>query len=91
MPVIRRKAPPLPETESQPVVQTPLAPRQSPLATVEEAALYLKVSQRSIRELKHLKVLKLIPHPGMKPNAKPWRFLYADLDRHIEEMRREAD
>jgi hypothetical protein len=73
MPVIRCKSPPEPETESQP--QTPqTVPCRSPLATVQEAAVYLRVSMRTIRELKQLGILKLIPHPGKKPDAKPCDF-----------------
>jgi hypothetical protein len=63
-------------------------PCRSPFATVEVAAWYLHVSTRTIRDLKHVGILKLVPHPGKKPDAKPWRFLYADLDCHIEEVRK---
>ena len=77
---ISRKAPPgIPAEIASPV--------HSPFASVEEAAWYLHVSTRTIRDLKHVGILKLVPHPGKKPDAKPWRFLYADLGRHIYEMR----
>jgi excisionase family DNA binding protein len=88
-PVFRRKAPPVREPESESVVEVH-PPCRSPFASVEEAAKYLHVSQRTVRELKHLGILKIVPHYGKDPDAKPWRFLYSDLDRHIEEMKKAA-
>jgi excisionase family DNA binding protein len=89
VPVKRRKAPPAP-LESAPETKPVCSCKSSPLATVEEAASYLRVSTRTIRDLKHAGVLRLVPHFGKDPDAKPWRFLYADLDRHIEEMKKAA-
>jgi hypothetical protein len=88
MPVKRRKVPPLPESEPKTIDSRSSV--RSPFASVEEAAEYLHESTRTIRELKSKGVLKLVPHFGKPPDAKPWRFLYADLDRHIEEQRRAA-
>jgi len=85
MSVQRRKAPPLaPPPEHQP------GTRRSPLASVKEAAAYLHVSARSIREMKASGALRLVPHPDKAPDAKPWRFLFRDLDEHIEKMRSHA-
>ena len=84
MPVIRRKTASLePQREQRPDTR-------SPLASVKEAAEYLHVSTRSIREMKASGVLKLVPHHGKAPNAKPWRFLLRDLAEHIEKMRGQA-
>jgi Helix-turn-helix domain len=86
MSVLRRKVLPL--------VPQPEQPRctcaRSPLASVKEAAEYLHVSARSIREMKASGVLRLVPHPDKARDAKPWRFLFRDLDEHIEKMRRQA-
>jgi hypothetical protein len=86
MSVLRRKAPPIAPQREQPSYTF----AHSPLASVKEAAKYLHVSTRSIREMKASGVLRLIPHPDKAKDAKPWRFLFRDLDEHIEKMRGQA-
>jgi hypothetical protein len=81
--VRRRKAPPL-------ELQSEQSSRRSPFASVKEAAEYLHESTRNIREMKARGILKLVPHPDKGPDAKPWRFLFRDLDEHIEKMRGQA-
>jgi excisionase family DNA binding protein len=89
MPVTRRPAPPIePVPVPTPDRPDPCADRKSPFATVAEAAVYLKESQRTVRELIHRKVFKLVPNSNGK--EKPWRLRWSDIESHAAVQMREA-
>ena len=78
MPVKRR--PLVPESpEPEPV---PVAPRMSPLATISEAAAYLKTSVWSVRQMEKQRKIKRVPRQGF---GKAFVFLYSELDRYLAE------
>jgi hypothetical protein len=92
MPVTRRPAPPK-ELPARPP-DTPCPERKSPFASILEAAEYLKLSQRTVRDLVHVGVFKIVPNPpnpktGMVPE-KPWRLLWSDIETHAAAQMREA-
>jgi hypothetical protein len=95
MPVIRRAAAPVQRAlVSMPDRSDPCADRKSPFATVAEAAAYSKLSQRTVRDLVHRGVFKLVPNPpnpetGIVPE-KPWRLLWSEVETYAAAQMREA-
>jgi hypothetical protein len=93
MPVIRRLAAPV-KSEPVSIPDHPCADRRSPFATVAEAAAYSKLSQRTVRDLVHRGVFKLVPNPpnpetGAVPE-KPWRLLWSEVEAYAAAQMREA-
>jgi hypothetical protein len=86
MPVIRRSAAPIEPPAPPP--GNPCPDRRSPFATVAEAAVYLKESERTVRELVHRKVFKLVPNSNGK--EKPWRLRWSDIETHAAAQMKEA-
>ena len=86
-PVIRRPATPV---EPPPVLAPVDNPcdHKSPFASVAEAAVYLKESERTVRELVHRKVFKLVPNSSGK--EKPWRLLWVEIEAHAAAQMRKA-
>ena len=86
-PVIRRLATPV---EPPPVLAPVDNPcdHKSPFASVTEAAVYLKESERTVRELVHRRVLKLVPNSNGK--EKPWRMLWVEIEAHATAQMRKA-
>ena len=86
-PVIRRPATPV---ELPPVLAPVDNPcdHKSPFASVTEAAVYLKESERTVRELIARGVFKLAPNSNGK--EKPWRLLRSEIEVHAAAQMRKA-
>jgi excisionase family DNA binding protein len=81
MPVKRK--PVAPETEPTPAASVPVT--ASPLATIPEAAEYLKTSVHSIRQLEKLGEIRRVPRRG-----KAFVFFYSELDRYLADLMKQA-
>jgi len=88
MPVIRRPAAPIQSAPAPAPIDNPCGDRKSPFASVAEAAAYLKESERTVRELVHRKVFKLVPNSNGK--EKPWRLLWLEIEAHAAAQMRKA-
>lgn len=93
MPVIRRPAAPI--ELPAPLSGNPCPDRKSPFALVHEASEHLKLSKRTVRDLIHSGIFKLVPNPpnrktGVVPE-KPWRLLWSEIEAYTAtEMRKAA-
>ena len=81
-PVIRRPAAPVFITPTSTSAINP--ERKSPFATVAEAAVYLKESKRTVREMGARGVFKLAPNSNGA--AKPWRLLWVEISAHADKQ-----
>ena len=86
MPVIRRVIAPVEPSPVPP--NNPCGDRNSPFASVAEAATYLKESKRTIRELLARGVFKLAQNSNGK--EKPWRLLWSEIEAHAAAQIRKA-
>jgi hypothetical protein len=80
MPVKRRKLLAVIPISTSSVPDQILSNRKSPFASVADAAVYLKESKRTVRELVGRGVFKLVPNSNGK--EKPWRLLWSEIENH---------
>jgi len=80
MPVKRRKLLAVIPISTSSVPDRILSNRKSPFASVADAAVYLKESKRTVRELVGRGVFKLVPNSNGK--EKPWRLLWSEIENH---------